>query len=38
MPSAGAIVREQNNNRPLDGSRSIELDMGGWYPQTFPLY
>jgi hypothetical protein len=30
---------EQNNNRPLDRQPlNPNSDLGGWYPQTFPLY
>ena len=30
---------EQNNNRPLDRQPlNPASDLGGWYPQTFPLY
>jgi hypothetical protein len=30
---------EWNNNRPLDRQPlNPASDMGGWYPQTFPLY
>jgi hypothetical protein len=29
----------ENNNRPIDRQPlNPPSDLGGWYPQTFPLY